>query len=219
DYEPSIAYHLKERYPDLVLVDLHNQTVAEGDKWLQHMDADRELLEDAVDTMMERLADAEMHDYRAGVGGSGDVRCLVEEVDGQRTVPPGENGARTPSSEGDGVQRTCMLGVNASDAPQELHDVAAALDFDEVLPFTTDAHEDLFAMAAPTADRDALQAAVEEAEEDLGDAAAGIGHDTVEDVQVIGKDYEGLITTMNVMARLVPITLVLYYIGIIFLIL
>ncbi|MDY6766274.1 MAG: DUF2070 family protein, partial [Candidatus Nanohaloarchaea archaeon] len=198
DYEPSIAYDLKEEYPDLVLVDLHNQTVGEGEKWLQHMDTDRELLEAAVATMMARLDDAEMHDYRAGVGGDGGVRCLVEEVDGQRT---------------------CLLGVNASDAPQELHDIAASLEFDEVLPFTTDAHEDLFSMAAPTVDTDALQEAVDEARNDVDDAAAGVAHGTVDDVRVIGKEYEGLITTMNVMARLVPITLVLYYIGIIFLIL
>ncbi|MFB6294497.1 MAG: DUF2070 family protein, partial [Candidatus Nanohaloarchaea archaeon] len=113
DYEPSIAYDLKQEYPDMVLVDLHNQTVGEGEKWLQHMDPDRELLEEAVASMMDRLDGAELHDYRAGVGGNGDVRCLVEEVDGQTT---------------------CLLGVNASDAPQELHDVAARLNFDEVLP-------------------------------------------------------------------------------------
>lgn len=199
DYEPSIAYSLKEEYPDLCLIDLHNQMLEEDpEKWLEYMDKDRRLLEEAVDEMVDMLATAEKADYSAGVGGDTDYRCLVEEVDGQRT---------------------CLLGVNASDAPAILREVEDELGFDESLVFTTDSHEDLVEMADPSYEKEELQEAVVEADNDLSDAEAGIGERSVEDVGVLGKEYEGLITTLNIMGRLVPITLILYYVAIVFLIL
>jgi len=48
-------------------------------------------------------------------------------------------------------------------------------------------------------------------------AAAGLG-ETTKEVTVLGEKYSGLIHSLNMMARLVPISLFLYYIGIVLLI-
>ncbi|MCJ7479106.1 MAG: DUF2070 family protein [Candidatus Nanohaloarchaeota archaeon QJJ-7] len=220
DYEPSIAYDLKEEFPELMLIDLHNQGRREGERWLQHMEKEAEELEEGVREIVERLEDEELKDYKAGFAGNHDYQALVEEVGDQRTVPPEENGARTPSLESDGVQSVVLLGIDGNDALEFMHDLVEELEHDRSLVFTTDSHENLLELASPREyTEEGLREAVEEAEEDLSDAEAGIGEELVEDVRVLGKDYEALITTLNIMARLLPITLMLYYVAIVFLIL
>ncbi len=199
DYEPSISYRLKDEHPGLCLIDLHNQPRwGNKESWVEDLDGRYGTLREGVATLMDDLADAEMHPYHAGFAGNGDYRALVEEVDGQRT---------------------CLLGIDGNDAPQVLYDLESDLDFDRTLVFTTDSHEHILELAHPRKyTRDELEAAVAEAEDDLAPASVGLGERTVENVRVLGKDYEGLIATLNIMARMVPISLVLYYIGIIFLV-
>lgn len=199
DYDPEIAYSLKEEHPELCLVDLHNQMDGEAEKWLQTRDPDVQVFRDAVDEMVERLEGEELEDYRAGSGGNTEYRALVEEV---------------------GDQKVCILGINGNDAPPLLRDLEEELEFDHTLVFTTDSHANAIEMADPREySREDLENAVEEAEENVSDAEAGFGEEVVEDVKVLGKDYEALITTMNVMTRLVPISLLLYYVAIVFLVL
>ncbi|MFB6265630.1 MAG: DUF2070 family protein [Candidatus Nanohaloarchaea archaeon] len=199
DYDPEIAYRLKEENPELCLVDLHNQMESEGEGWLQAGDRRGKTLRDAVNELVEELDGLELRDYRAGIGGNTEYRALVEEVDGQETL---------------------LLGINDNDAPPVLRDLEDELGFDHTLVFTTDSHEKALEMANPKKyEREELEEAVRQAEDDVSDAEAGFGESTVENVKVLGKDYEALITTMNVMTRLVPISLLLYYIAIVFLIL
>lgn len=199
DYDPVISYRLKEEFPRLMLVDLHNQPLdIEPETWIEAGDNRSAAIRDGVAEVVDRLDDAEMHDYSAGVAREGDYVALVEEVNGQRTS---------------------LLGVNSNGAPLALHDVADELDHDHALTFTTDAHEEVLELAnPPRPDPGDLRDLVAAAEDDLSPVTVGIGERTVPDVELMGKEYEGLITTMNLMARLVPISLFLYYIAIIFLV-
>ncbi len=199
DYEPALAFELKQDHPNLCLIDLHNQPIGSDANRLQRLDSRADTLQAAVDRMVAMLEDADVHRYHAGFTHSDEYACLVEEVDGQRT---------------------CLLGIDGNDAPQVLLDMEDRLDFDETLVYTTDSHERLLELARPRQyDADTLEAAADAAEQDLAPAAAGIGERTVDGVPVLGRTYEGLITTLNVMARLVPVSLVFYYLTLIFLVL
>lgn len=198
DYDPAIIYDIKDRYPDICLIDLHNQPIASGARSLQRLEKTADRLKEGIDRLVEQLEAADMHPYRAGHAGNGEYRCLVEEVDDQVT---------------------CLLGIDGNGAPPSLLAFEDCAEFDETLVFTTDSHRNLMDLARPRSyDTEELLTAAREARENLSEATAGIGERVVEDVKVLGKSYEGLISTLNIMGRLVPIAIVLYYIGLVFLV-
>ncbi|MDY6778092.1 MAG: DUF2070 family protein [Candidatus Nanohaloarchaea archaeon] len=199
DYDPAITYSIKEQHPDLTLVDLHNQPVGADHDWIQTLDTSIDRLKDTVADLVQELEDAKDYSYSAGFYSDDEHACLVEKVNGQTT---------------------CLLTVDGNDAPESLLSMEDRLDHDHVLVSTTDSHEKLVELADPKdLGTETLEASVEQAEQRVDSAAAGLGERTVEEVEVMGKNYEGLIFTLNIMGRLVPISLLLYYIGLIFLIL
>lgn len=220
DYDPGIISELKNRYENVCLIDLHNQPLHCNNPRLQSIDARTQDLREAMEELMETLDEAKAYEYSAGFAGEKDYRCLVESVRDQRTVSE-QNGDRTLSSGIDGVQEVCILGIDGNDAPQVLFDAENELRsrFDETLVYTTDSHKRLIELASPKQYTfDKLVEAAETARETASSATAGIG-ETQKQVDVLGEQYGGLIFTLNLMARLVPITLVLYYIVIVLLVL
>lgn len=201
DYDPAIINEIKNGYDGLCLIDLHNQDVAGGNPWLQGIDPRAKYLKRAVDRMVGQLQDAEEYPYQAGFFWSQEYCCLVEEVDGQEI---------------------CLIGIDGNDAPPVLYTVEDVLQsrFEEALVFTTDSHKRLVDLASPRSyDRGELLRAVESAEEQVSTARAGIGERMVENVTVLGEQYSSLIFTLNIMARLVPISLILYYVALVLLVL
>lgn len=206
DYDPAVIEDIMASHDDLVLIDLHNQRIGSQKPQLQHLERRAHHLRDGVAELFQALEEAEQERYRAGWMHGGDHVAVVEEVD----------------REHDDVQRTCLLGINGNDAPESLHRVEEALqeEFDEVLVFTTDTHERLSTLARPKQYTEAeLWRAVKHAKNTVTEAEAGFGENTEENVRVLGEDYNRIIFTINIMARLIPITLLLYYIGVVFLVL
>jgi putative membrane protein len=148
--------------------------------------ADR-LREQFVDVLAD-LDDVPLAPYRAGHTVDHDSEdislfALVEEVDGQRTL---------------------VLGADRNEAPRALTEVRDefADDYDETLLFTTDSHASVYANRFdPQAGPDRIRTVITDAADSIADAAAGVGAEQANTVDIMREDYTRLITSLNILAR------------------
>ncbi|MCJ7450719.1 MAG: DUF2070 family protein [Candidatus Nanohaloarchaeota archaeon QJJ-9] len=196
DYDPSMIYDIKEDHENLTLIDMHNQPMDGEGKPVQPMDPRSKILREGIESLVQKLEEAELKDYRAGFKIQKGYSILVEEL---------------------GDQKTVQIVMNANGKPPVLKEVEKELEFDENLLLTTDTHQQLSLIAnPPPAEKEEIIESVRESEENLESAEAGISEEKLENVNILGGNYGRLIATLNVMGRLVPISLLLYYISLIF---
>lgn len=197
DYEMSVVKDCID-LEDTTVVDLHNHIDEETSKVIWSETAEAEQLREFIQEFISELESEELHEYSAGfeadVSGKIPVFTWVEEVDGQRTLIYGIEGNGS-------TERLKKLN-------DELRD-----DFDKAVFFTTDTHASIHEMAKGShVDEAFLRDAISSAENNISDASIGLGVGKSHGVKLLQSDYQGLIYSINIMIRLLPLTLVSMYI-------
>ncbi|MFB6311475.1 MAG: DUF2070 family protein, partial [Salinirussus sp.] len=160
--------------------------------------ADR--LRDALSSFLEELDEAPLSTYRAGYAVDPDISdggislfALVEEVDDQRIL---------------------ILGADQNENPTALLSVADDHEdaFDEILPFTTDTHASVAVERFdPQPALKRVQSVVQAAEGSVEEAAAGLSAGTASETRILGQDYDRLLHTLNIGARVYIVLLGVMY--------
>ncbi|MFB6191256.1 MAG: DUF2070 family protein [Candidatus Nanohaloarchaea archaeon] len=188
---------------DTVLVDLHNhEKTLEASKrqelWYNTENARN--IRQHIEEFIEELDEQPVHEYSAGfsTGIEGTpVFSLVEEVDGQRTL---------------------LFGIEGNEASPELLELEQRYreEFDELMLFTTDTHESIHDLSSmQQVDPDRVIKTVEAARKSLSPASIGIASGKAEKMKLLQEDYHSLIFSINILVRLIPLTLLLLYIGLV----
>ncbi|MFB6190194.1 MAG: DUF2070 family protein [Candidatus Nanohaloarchaea archaeon] len=188
---------------ETLLVDLHNHEITQDASTRQELwyntEESREIRENLLE-FIELLEQQETHEYRAGFSsdtGGTPVFALVEEVDGQKTL---------------------LFGIEGNEASPELLDLEERYreDFDQVMLFTTDTHQSIHDLSSwQQVEPDRVIENVETAESTVSPASLGFTSDRAETMNLLQEDYSGLIMSINILVRLIPLTLILLYLGLI----
>jgi putative membrane protein len=185
----------------VVIIDLHNhERNKEPKDQLMYGTVEAEHFRNCLKDFLGELEKCELHEYRAGfateVAGTPKF-ALLEEVAGQRILVFG--------TEGNGISH-------------EMMDVACKYekDFDDIIMFTTDTHSSIHSMIADRhVDPKSLENIIESARENVSKASAGFTSKKAEPMKLLKDDYLGLAYSINILARLIPLTLFLLYIALI----
>lgn len=199
DYEEAVFREVIDPEETLI-VDLHNQRKDIHLDEMRYGTTDAEKARRHLEDFQEKLEQQETEGYSAGFSSGLEnkpVAALVEEVGGQRTL---------------------LFGIEGNDASENLLELRDEFsdDFDEVLLFTTDTHSSVHDLASSSqVDRGKVRSVVDDAEEDLSPAEIGLSSQEAEEMKFLKDDYYGLIYTINILVRLLPIALVLMYLALV----
>ena len=197
DYEMSIVKDCID-LESTTVVDLHNHIDEETSKVIWSETAEAEQLRGFIQDFISELESEELHEYRAGFEAdfSGEIPVFtwVEEVGGQRTLIYG------------------IEGNGSTERLKELNDELRS-DFDKAVFFTTDTHASIHEMAKGShVDEVLLRDTISRAEKNVSAAGIGLGMGKAHGVKLLQSDYQGLIYSINIMIRLLPLTLISMYI-------
>lgn len=200
DYEMPVFREVIDT-EDTVLVDLHNKDREQEDPdavWYNTTTATQ--LRSNLKDFLEELEDQELEDYSAGFSTDLEGRsasATIEKVGGQKTL---------------------LMGVEGNGASKELRDLREKYreDYDEVLLFTTDTHASLKEMSSDQqVDPDRIINTVSKAESSLSKASIGFTNQKAAEMDLLQEDYSGLVFSVNILLRLLPLTLILLYLALV----
>jgi len=147
---------------------------------------------------LQELEDLPQEDYHAGFAKEEGLKhdmALVEEVDGQKTL---------------------LFGIEGNDSSEELLELKEKFkdSFDQVLLFTTDTHASIHDLAdEKQVTKSEIDEVVENALENVTPAKIGLANQKAEEMNFLKDDYYGLTYTINILVRLIPISLFVMYIA------
>lgn len=202
DYEISI-FKEELNLENTVIVDLHREDMAGSEKQMYYNTSIAERLREELRDFIRELDKKGTEHYRAGsdvLGGKKPVFSLVEEV---------------------GDQRTLIFGIEGNGLTQNIVELEEefAEEFDEVLAFSTDTHSSIHDLAK---NRDVkktkIRRSIDNAVANLSKASIGLKNIKTDKIKLLQADYDGLIFSINIIIRLLPITLILLYIVLIILV-
>lgn len=201
DYQISVFKEIID-LENTVLVDLHNhEKVLQGSReevWYNTTTAER--LRDYLRDFISELEEEELYSYRAGFHTDSSDKMnysLAEEVDGQKTL---------------------LFGLEGNEAGPEIRDLERKYEekFDMVLSFTTDTHRSIHELSKEKQiEKDKLEKTITRSRENISDAEIGLTVNRSEELNLLQEDYSGLIYSVNIMVRLIPLTLLFIYIALI----
>lgn len=196
DYELSIFREVID--PEKVLlVDLHNHDIDEKRKEAWYNTETSRKLRRSLEDFLEDLEDLEKHPYKAGFDVDLEdtpVMALVEKT---------------------GEQETLLFGVEGNQTSKELRDLRKEFEeeFDKVLLFTTDTHRSIHDLSSRRqAEPSRVIDTIESADQKVSPASIGLTSTKAESMKLLQEDYSGLIFSINILVRLVPLSLVVLYI-------
>ncbi len=200
DYEIEVFKEILD-LNEVMLVDLHNHK--------RHNEPKNELIYDTNDASIFRenlldfiknLEDLNLYDYKAGfsVESKGIPQfVLIEKVKNQKTIIFG--------TEGNGI----------SDEMETIREKIID-EYDEVLLFTTDTHSSIHKMTANKhIDINETEKLIKKSEDKCSSASIGFNNSKSETMKLLKDDYLGLTYSINIIARLVPLTLLILYLSLI----
>lgn len=201
DYDIGVFMSDVDR-EDVLLIDLHNHDIQKGpEKEVQYGTLEAEKLKEYFDDFLEELEELELHDYSAGF----DVRkpdqhimAMCEEVDGQEVL---------------------LMGTDTNGVTQDLRELQEdyRAEFDHVLLFSTDTHASIHDLAnRKSSNIDEMQNSVEEAVDTVSSARLGLANRKTQPLKLLKNDYNGLVFSVNILIRLVIISLFIFYIFMVF---
>lgn len=197
DFEKEIFLDAVD--PEEVLVfDQHSHPEHRNREMMHNSSVSAEKTRENLLEFLEELDQQPLHDYSAGftVERNGkDMMALVEEVNGQRTLLIGsdENGP-------------CQ---NMLEAEEDFKN-----SYDYVNIFTTDTHKDLKDLASKkNIEKDTIERAVKEAEKGLSNAEIGFKTSRSDTINLLHRDYYGLMHSINILTRLFPLSVIILYIS------
>ncbi|WP_414838017.1 DUF2070 family protein [Candidatus Nanosalina sp. VS9-1] len=196
DYDAAVFQEIIDK-DDVLLIDLHNQPKTVHEEELRYGTTKSDEIREKLQMFLQDLEEASTQSYSAGFAidtSQRPVMALVEESGGQRTI---------------------LFGVEGNDASENLLELQRELedDFDRALMFTTDTHASIHELASESqVSKEKIRELVDEAVEDLSEASAGFSVGKAERMKFLTDEYFGLIYTINILVRLIPIVLVALYI-------
>ncbi len=202
DYELSIFREIIDP-EETIIVDLHNHEMtsdaAEREVAWYNTETAEKLRNDLLD-FLDELEKLELHPYEAGfeTDPEGVPRmALVEKV---------------------GDQETLLFGIEGNEAGEELLELDDEYSqrFDEALVFTTDTHRSIHELSNDRqVEPDRLKEVVEKAAKTVSPGKIGFTNSQAERMCLLQEDFSGLTFSINILVRLIPLTLILFYIGLI----
>jgi putative membrane protein len=197
DYEMSVFKEVID-LENTTIVDLHNHNPDEGERAIMYYDTSMaEKMRHRMKQFVEVLDELDQDEYRAGFElqmGDPSILALVEEVEGQKTL---------------------LYGIEGNGSSQNLRDLREEFrdDYDEVLLFSTDTHSSIHEMATKEqTEKPRVRKTVELAASKISKASMGLSHGEAGKMTRLKQDYASLIFSINILVRLIPLTLALFYI-------
>lgn len=201
DYELSVFKEIIDT-EKTVLVDLHNhERELQGTReevWYNTETAEK--LRNHLLDFLEEIEKEETYSYSAGFEADPEdtkIFSLVEEVDDQKTL---------------------TFGIEGNEAGEEIKQLEIEYSdrFDEVVTFTTDTHCSIHDLSREhQVEKQRVRNVVEKALENVSSGRIGFTSKKSETMKLLQEDYSGLIFSVNILVRLIPLTLILLYIGLI----
>ncbi|RSD33777.1 MAG: hypothetical protein CI953_1337 [Methanohalophilus sp.] len=200
DYEIPVFTEILD-LNKVVIIDLHNhERNKEPKDQLMYGTVEAEHFRNCLKDFLDELDKCELYDYRAGFATEVPDTpkfALIEEVADQKVLIFG--------TEGNGISHEMM-----NIARQHEN------EFDEIIMFTTDTHSSIHNMIADRhVDPESLKEVIERAGQIVSKASAGFTSKRAEPMKLLKDDYLGLAYSINILARLIPLTLFLLYIALI----
>ncbi|MFP4654992.1 MAG: DUF2070 family protein [Methanohalobium sp.] len=197
DYEISVFRDIID-LENVMIIDLHNhERNMEPDPQLLYGTDEADIYREKLIDFLEKLENKKTSDYYVGycTDPTGTPKfAMVEIVDGQKTLLFG--------TEGNGISK------EMDDVRQDLKD-----KFDDILIFTTDTHSSIHDMISDKhVDPDDLYQVIDKANHNVSKGSAGFTNNKSEPMKLLKDDYLGLAYSINILLRLVPLTLLLLYI-------
>lgn len=196
DYHPGVFMRDISK-DDVLLVDMHNHHIhAELDREIQYGTETAAHLKRCFDDFLEQLEGVELFPYNAGFAvdcGPYPQLALVEEVDSHRTL---------------------IFGVDTNGVTDDLRELRERFsrEFDDVILFSTDTHASVYDLANLTGfDVATTENVVRSAAENVSSARIGLTNDQTERLRLLKLDYSGLVFSVNILIRLVLISLAVFY--------
>lgn len=195
DYDVGVFTEKVDR-ENVLLVDLHNHDIHEGpEKEVQYGTVEASELRESFEDFLEELDGLDLHDYYAGVHVSdeGDIMALTERVEDQEVL---------------------LIGSDTNGVTEDLRDLSRDLEseYDYSLIFSTDTHASIHEMAKlEKTDTKKVGKVVQASRKDLGPARIGLSSMESEPVSLLKYDYNGLVSSVNILIRLVIISLFVFY--------
>lgn len=196
DYDSSVFQPFIDK-EEVLLIDLHNQSKEAREEEMRYGTTKAVQARENLEKFLGELEKVPQEKYSAGfsVENCGKpAMALVEKV---------------------GDQRTVIFGVEGNDASRELLELEAELkqEFDEALLFTTDTHASIHELASEKQmEKNEIRGLVQGAVEDLSEASLGFSVEKADEMKFLTDKYFGLIYTINILVRLIPIMLLALYI-------
>lgn len=199
DYELSIFREVIDP-KEVVLVDLHNHPKDADTRAMWYNTETASFLRESLKDFLSELETQELKQYEAGISvdvGDTSNLALVEEV---------------------GDQRTLLFGIEGNDLGAELADLEKEYSdgFDKVLVFTTDTHRSIHELSNDKqVQKQTIRENVEKANETVSEAKLGFSSAKTSNMRLLQEDYHSLIFSINILIRLIPLTLMLFYLALI----
>ncbi len=195
DYDVGVFTQNVDR-DNVLLVDLHNHDIHEGpEKEVQYGTIEASGLRESFEDFLAELGKLDLYDYYAGVHISeeGDIAALTEKVEDQQVI---------------------LIGSDTNGVTEDLRDLSRDLEseYDHSLIFSTDTHASIHEMAKlDETDTQKVEEVVQTSRKNLGPAKIGFSSMKSEPVSLLKYDYNGLVSSVNILIRLVIISLFVFY--------
>lgn len=197
DYEIAVFKEVVD-LDNVTVVDVHNHDPHDGERPIMYYGTSMaEKMRGRLKDFVSDLDELSQKKYSAGFKvelNDPSIFALVEEV---------------------GDQRTLTFGVEGNGSSENLRELRNEYmrEFDEVVLFSTDTHSSIHEMATEEqVKKTKVRPVVSDASQNVSEATIGLAHEVSDRMNLLQQDYASLIFSINILVRLIPLTLVLFYI-------
>jgi len=197
DYDSSIFEEEIDK-DKVTVIDLHKQPKGSRLGEMRYGTQQAEKIRNNLREFIDELDELPQEEYNAGFQKSEGLKhdmAMVEKVGGQKTL---------------------LFGIEGNDTSDELVELEKEFrgSFDDVLLFTTDTHASVHDLSdEKQIIKGDLRNTVEKAAQDVSPASLGLSNRKAEEMNFLKDDYFGLIYTINILVRLIPIALIVMYVA------
>lgn len=195
DYDYAVFQDIIDK-EEVMLVDLHNQPKGVHENEMRYGTVQADKAREKLLEFLDELEELPLKKYSAG-----------------KKIETGEK-PRMALVEKTGDQSTVVFGLEGNDASNEMLELEDELgkQFDHALFFTTDTHSSIHELASEEQlHRDQMRGTVEEALKNVSEASAGFTVSKASEMRFLLDEYFGLIYSINILVRLIPLMLVFLY--------
>jgi len=196
DYDSAIFQEFIDK-EEVMIIDLHNQPKEVHENEMRYGTVQADKTRKHLEKFLKELDKFPEASYSAG-----------------KTVEVGENSRMALVEQADD-QETLIYGLEGNDASREMLQLRKELgkEFDHVLFFTTDTHSSIHELASEKQlEKQEMLETVKKAQQDVSEASIGFSVSESDEMKFLIDEYFGLIYSINILVRLLPLMLVFLYI-------